>query len=54
MFQQQETMEIVQKYLNVNSHDGGTVVFHSIPEIPQMAPLFPVVIFNLLWMIHQS
>ena len=32
-------MEIVQKYLNVNCH-GGTVVFHAIPEIPQMAPVF--------------
>lgn len=35
-------MEIVQKYLNVNCH-GGTVVFHAIPEIPQMAPAFSAV-----------
>ena len=36
---QQETMEIVQTYLNVNRH-GGTAVFHAIPEIPVMAPIF--------------
>ncbi len=36
---QQETMEIVQTYLNVNSH-GGTAVFHAIPVIPLMAPTF--------------
>ena len=42
LVQQQATMEIVRKYLNVNCH-GGTVVFHSIPEIPQMAPVFSAV-----------
>ena len=43
LVRQQETMEIVQKYLNVNSH-GGTVVFHAIPEIPAMAPVFTTTI----------
>ena len=42
LVQQQATMEIIQKYLHVYCH-GGTVVFHAIPEVPQMAPVFSAV-----------